>query len=95
VVVHIIDVERIRIDKAENHALVCTNCYCPKALVVAFEWMQPETWQIHIGHRSSRVEPRQNIAQLNDVLCDNAARVVLFMKTFQTLVPYRPDHSKS
>jgi hypothetical protein len=54
--------------------------------------MQPETGHIHIGHRAGRIQPRENIAELNDVFGKNAARVDVFMKAFQPLVAYRPDH---
>jgi hypothetical protein len=54
--------------------------------------MQPKAGHIHIGYATSRVEPRENIAHLNDVFDENAAGVVVFMKPFQPLVPYRSDH---
>jgi hypothetical protein len=40
---------------------------------LASERMQPETWHVHIRHRTGGVEPRENIAQLNNVFGDDAA----------------------
>ena len=79
-VIHVIDVKGVGVDKAETHPPVCTNRYRPKTFELAFERMQPETGHIHIGHRAGRVQPRENIAELNDVFGENAARVVVFVK---------------
>jgi hypothetical protein len=54
--------------------------------------MQPETGHIHVGHCEGRIEPRENIAQLNNVFSDHAARAVVFVKAFQSLVADRPYH---
>ena len=89
-VVHIINVERVRIDKAKNHAPVCANRYSPKSSELAFERMQVKTGHIHIGDGLGRTEPRENIAQLNDVFSDHTPRVIVFVKAFQSLVSYRP-----
>jgi hypothetical protein len=53
--------------------------------------MQPETGHIHVGRSAGRVEPRQNVAELPGVFGKDAARVVVFMKAFQTLMAYRPN----
>ena len=91
-VIHIVNVKRVGVGKAEDHPPVCSNRYRPKPLELAFERMQPKAGHIHIGYATSRVEPRENIAHLNDVFGENAARVVVFIEPFQSLVPYRPDH---
>jgi len=46
----------------------------------------------HILHRPGRVEPRQNIAKLLNMLGHHAAWVVVFVKAFQSLVAYRANH---
>ena len=79
-IVQIINVERVAIGKAENHPPVCANSYRPKTFELAFERMQPETRHIHVGRGARRIEPRENIAQLNDVFSHHAALVVLFVK---------------
>jgi hypothetical protein len=55
--------------------------------------MQPEPRQIHVVNGSSGVKRCQNIPQLANMLRVYAARVVLFKKSFQSLVtdcPYHP-----
>jgi hypothetical protein len=64
----------------------------PKTFHLAFERMQPKTRHIHICHGSGRVEPRENIAQLNHLFSDRAARVVVFVKASQPLVAYGSYH---
>ncbi len=46
--------------------------------------MQPETRQVHICDGLRRVEPGENIAQLHHMLGQHAARVVVFVKAFQS-----------
>jgi hypothetical protein len=91
VVVRVIDVKGIGGNKAENHPPVRAHRYRPKPRELAFERMQPETRHIHIGHDAGGVEPRENVSERAGVLRENAARVVVFIKTFQPLVSYRPD----
>ena len=67
----------------------------PKALQFALQGMQPEPRQIHIRNRTGRIEPRENVTQLFRVFGVHAARVVFFVKAFQSLVAYRPDHSRT
>ena len=54
--------------------------------------MQPETGHIHIGQGAGRIEPRENVAQFDEVLSHHAARVIVFVKAFQSLVAYRANH---
>jgi hypothetical protein len=91
-VIRIINVKGVGGNEAENHPPVCTYRYREKTLELAFERMQPETRHIHIGDDAGRVEPRENIAEFDDVFGENAARVVICMKASQPLVAYRPDH---
>ena len=90
-VIHIIDIEGVGAVKAESNPPVCTDGHRPKLLVLAFKPMQPETGHIHVGRSAGRVEPRQNVAELPGVFGKDAARVVVFMKAFQTLMAYRPN----
>lgn len=75
--------------KAENHPPVCANRHGPTTFHFALERMQPETRYIHVGHNPGRVETRENVTQFNDVFGDHAARIVIFVETFQPLVTYR------
>jgi hypothetical protein len=88
VVIHVINVKAVGVVKAEDHPPVCSNRYRPKILVLAFKAMQLETGHIHISRSTGRVEPRENIAELPGVFGKNAARVVVFVKAFQSLVAY-------
>jgi hypothetical protein len=90
VVVHIINVECITVGETENDPPVCSNRYRPKTFVLAFERMQTKTGHIHVGHSVGRVESRENITYLNNVFDNNAARVVVLVKAFQSFVAYRP-----
>ena len=63
----------------------------PKNPCTRLKRMQ-EAWHIHISHDPGRVEPGENIAERPGVFGKNATRVVVFMKAFQPLVAYRPDH---
>src|SRR5947208_1889250 len=94
VVVHIVKIKGVMVDKAENHTPVCTNRNRPKTFLPAFEGMQLKTGHIHVGHGLGRVEPCENIAQLDSVFSHDATRVVFFMETFQSLVAYRSYHIK-
>ena len=94
VVVQIIDIDYVGAVKTENDPPIRANCHGPKTLHLAFERMQSETRNIHIRDGLRGVEPRKDIAQLNNMFGDDAARVVIFMKTFQSLVAYRPYRSK-
>jgi len=85
VVIDIINVLRAAV-KAKNHPPVGAYCNGPEAFRRAFERMQSEPRQIHVGDGSGGVKRRQNIPKLADVFRVYAARVVLFRKPFQSLV---------
>src|ERR1035441_9649611 len=92
VVIDIINVLRA-IVKAENHPPVGAYRDGPEAFRRAFERMQPEPRQIHVGNGWGGVKRCQNIPQLSNMFRAYAARVVLFKKPFQSLVadcPYHP-----
>ncbi len=92
VVIDIINVLRAAV-KAENHSPIGAYGNRPKAFRRAFERMQPEPRQIHVGNGSGGVKRCQNIPQLANMFRVNATRVVLFKKPFQTLVTNCPYHS--
>jgi hypothetical protein len=54
--------------------------------------MQSKTGHIHIGHSPGRVEPRENVAKLLNMLRHHAARVIVCVKAVQSLVAYRANH---
>jgi hypothetical protein len=79
--------------KAENHPPVGPNGHGPKTSHLAFERMQPESRQIHMGNGWGGMKRCQNIPQLAHMFRVYAARVVLLKKPFQSLVadcPYHP-----
>jgi len=90
-VIDIINVLRARV-KAENHAPVGAHCNGPKALLLAFERMQPESRQVHVVNRGSCVKRRQNITQFARMFRVNSAWVVLLKKPFQSLVANGANH---
>ncbi len=52
---------------------------------------QHSGWQIHIRNRTGSIQPRENVTQLFRVFPNHAARVVVLIKPFQSLVAYRSD----
>ncbi len=85
-VVNIVNVVCTAVRKMENHSPVRANRHGIKPLQFALERMQTETQQIHISDGLGRIEPGENIAQLNNVLGQHAARVIVFVKALQSLV---------
>ena len=92
-VIRVVNVKGVGGNKAEYHPPVCTYRYRQETFGLAFERMQPDTRHIHIGQDTGCVEPRENIAELDDVFRENAARVVVFIEAFSAPCAYRPDHS--
>ena len=77
-----INVESICLFKSEDHAPVRTNSHRPEAFQLAFEGMQSKARQVHIRHCACRIKPREDVAELDDMLRHHAAVIVLFIKTF-------------
>jgi hypothetical protein len=48
--------------------------------------MEAKARHVHIGDGPRRIEPRENVAQLFNMLCHYASRVVVFVKALQSLV---------
>jgi len=78
-VVYKINVLCIMVRKTKDHPPVGANRDCPKAFQPTFKGVQAETRHIHIAHKTGRVEPRQNIAQLVGVFRIDSAQVVCFV----------------
>jgi hypothetical protein len=76
--------------KAENHPPVRANGHAVETLQFALQRVQTETRQVHVSDCPGCIEPRQNVAQLADMLGNNPTLIVVFMKAFQSLVAYRP-----
>jgi hypothetical protein len=47
--------------------------------------VQTETRQVHVSDCPGCIEPRQNVAQLADMLGNNPTLIVVFMKAFSPL----------
>jgi hypothetical protein len=90
VVIEIINIQRITVSKAKDYSPVCANRRGPKSSELAFERMQPETGQVHIGDTAGSIEPRENVTQPFLAFAHYAAWVIVFMKAFQTLMADRP-----
>ena len=92
-VIEIINIQRVVVGKAEDDPPVGPDRHGPKAYERALQRMQLKTWQVHVRNRASRIETRKDVTQLPCVFGEDPARIVLFVKAFQPLVPNRPDHS--
>jgi hypothetical protein len=93
-VVDIVNIFRA-VFETENHPPVGPDSYGPEALEGAFEAMQPESRQIHMGDGRSGVKRCQNIPQLFEMFRTHAARIVLLKEPFQTFVPDRPNNPRT
>ena len=91
-VIDIINVLRVAVVQAKDHPPVGTYRNRPKALPVTLKRVQLKSRYIHIGNDESCVKPYQNVAHLFNVLSLDAARVVVIIKTFKSLVANRPNH---
>src|SRR5579862_7673895 len=90
-VIDIINVLRAAVE-AEGNPLVGANGHGPKTLHLAFERVQPEPRQVHVGNAWGGMKRRQNISQFADVFRVYAARVVMLEEPFQSLVADCPYH---
>ena len=85
-IIDIINVIGMAVLKAKNHAPVRAYRHRPIGFQFAFELVQPESWQVHIGNRKGGIEPCQNITQLDCMFRHNAARIVVLMQAFQSFM---------
>jgi hypothetical protein len=91
-VIDVIDIERIAIGKSKNHAPIGPNGNRPEAFQLTLEGVQIEARQIHVCNTASRIETRDNIAQLLNMLGYHTAWIVVIPEALQSLVTNRPDH---
>lgn len=94
-VIDIIDVQRVAIFKAENHPPVGPHRYRPKPSQGPLERVQFETRHVQIGNAARRIKPRQNIAELHNMLGNHAARVIAFVKASPPFMANRLDQSRT
>jgi hypothetical protein len=95
VVIEIIDIKHIAFKKSEDHPPIGSNRNCPKAPPGTFERVKPETRKIQIPSRSGCVQARKDVAQLGQVLREDAARVVVLIKASQPSVAEGLDRNPS
>jgi len=91
-VIDIIDILRVVVE-TEDHPPVGLDGHGPKAFHLAFERMQTEPRQVHVGNSWGGVKSRQNIPQLANMFRVNAAWVIVFKEPFQPLVANCPYHT--
>ena len=65
----------------------------PEAPPIAFQGMQPETGQVHVGRDSGAIQNREDILELFNLVMPDAPRFVPLEKPFQALVPETLDHT--
>ena len=94
-VIDIINVQGFAVGEAKNHSPVSANGHRPESFELAFEWMQPEPRQIQIRNIARGIQAGENVAQLFCVFANHSARVVGFIKAFQSFVADRPDHTQA
>ena len=91
VVIDIINVLCAAVE-AEDNPPVGANGDGPKALHFAFERMQAESRQVHMGNGGGGLKRGQNISQFADVFRVYAARIVVLEEPFESLVADRAYH---
>ena len=78
--------------EAEDDAPIGPHRDAPAALAVAFQRMQPEAGKIHVLHGSSRLQSRQDVLDLLDLLRCQPAAVARFVESLQPAVLETADH---
>jgi hypothetical protein len=94
-VIDIINVQNFAVGEAKYHSPVSANGHPPKSFELAFERMQPEPRQVQIGNIARGIKAGENVAQFFGVFAKHSARVIGFIKAFQSFVADRPDHIPS
>jgi hypothetical protein len=80
------------LNKAERNPPISADPYRPSTFPIAFQLVQPETWQIHIPWSRSHVEPTQNQTQPVGVLGVNPGLGSHDKKPLQTFVLEAENH---
>ena len=91
-VVFIIYSVDVFLNKAERNSPISADPYRPSTFPIAFQFVQPETWQIHIPWSRSHVEPTQNQTQPVGVLGVNPGLGSRDKKPLQTFVLEAENH---
>jgi hypothetical protein len=94
VIIQIVDLKRLAIRESKDDAPIGSDNDRPQALQLPLKPMKPETGKVHIVHGYSCVHPRENIAQLRQVLRVYSPRVVVFIEAFQPLVAKGLNHGR-
>jgi len=95
VIIQLIDIENFAAIEAKNYPPVCTDSHCPIPREFTLQWMEPESWNLHILNRFSCIEAIEDISQFDRTLRRYSAQVVVFEEAFQTLVSKGLDHDLS
>jgi hypothetical protein len=91
VIIDIINVQCIAVREAEDHTPIGTDRYSPKTFELAFEPVQRESRQIHVGDRPGSIQTGQNISQFLHVLTGHASWVGISVKASQPFMADRQN----
>lgn len=90
-IVDIVDVENVRIHKAEDHSPVRSHRDGPSSFHLALQRVQSKTRYVHIIGSPGGIKTCEDVAQFGNVLRENASRVVPLVKTLQAPMAYGAD----
>jgi len=94
-VIDIINVQGFAVVKRKTTRQLARTVTAQNPLNSPLEWMQPEPRQIQIRNIARGIQAGENVAQLFCVFANHSARVVRFIKAFQSFVANRPDHTQA
>ena len=92
-IIFVIDIFRIAIYEAKRDTLVGLHRYRPSALPIAFEFMQPQSRNIHILDRTRLMQLRKHQPHPTGVAWLNAGLTTCEKKTLQAFMRKTLDHS--
>ncbi len=81
-IVDIINIVRISLVQTEYDSPIGANGHSIKAFQFALQRVKPEPRQIHINSSAGCIQPRQNVAQLVDMIGVNATWIIVLIQTF-------------
>ena len=85
-VIQIIDIDGVAALKTEDYSPVCPYSDSPKTSQLLGKRVQPESRDVHIRNRTCCIQTGKDIAQFLHVLRQYAARIIVLIKTLQSLV---------
>jgi hypothetical protein len=91
-VIDIINVQDFAVGEAKYHSPVSANGNRPKSSELAFKRMQAKPWQLQIRNVACCIKAGKNVTQLVQMFDNYSARVIIFIKAFQSFVADRSDH---